>query len=54
MADIRVEQTPESRQQPVVHEDYETWEIVLWLLGVLSIPLVPIIMVACFTPHSGL
>ncbi|HEX5725299.1 MAG TPA: hypothetical protein VFX98_07520 [Longimicrobiaceae bacterium] len=53
MADINVEQKPEP-QKVVVHEDYETWEIILWLLGVLSIPMVPIIMVSCFAPYSGM
>ncbi|HEX8319024.1 hypothetical protein [Longimicrobium sp.] len=35
-------------------EDYENWEIALWLVGILCIPMVPIIMVVAFTPWSGL
>ena len=37
-----------------VEEDYATWEIVLWLVGILAIPGVPILMNVFFTPWSGL
>ncbi|HWK90442.1 MAG TPA: hypothetical protein VNP72_10665 [Longimicrobium sp.] len=50
MADINVERKTEVVEQ----EDYANWEIVLWLVGILSIPLVPILMVVFFTPWSGL
>lgn len=35
-------------------ESYTMLEVIFWLLGILMIPLVPIIMVALFTPHSGM
>ena len=35
-------------------DDYATWEVVLWLVGIISIPLVPILMVVLFSPWSGL
>jgi hypothetical protein len=48
MADIDVvheEQPPES---------YTMLEVIFWLVGILMIPLVPIIMIALLTPHSGM
>jgi hypothetical protein len=36
-----------------VEEEYDSWEVVLWLVGILSIPLVPILMIAFLTPWSG-
>jgi hypothetical protein len=44
----------------VVHDDelppegYTMLEVVFWLVGILMIPLVPIVMVALLTPHSGM
>jgi hypothetical protein len=38
---------------PPVEEEYDNWEIVLWLVGIISIPLVPILMVVFLTPWSG-
>ena len=35
-------------------DDYENWEIALWLIGILMIPGVPILMVVFLTPWSGL
>lgn len=35
-------------------EDYTTAEVVYWIVGILSIPLVPILMVWFFTPWSGM
>ena len=49
MADLNVKREPE-----VVEDDYENWEIVFWLIGIISIPLVPILMITFFTPFSGL
>lgn len=49
MADLNVQREPEA-----VEEDYSTWELVFWLIGILSIPLVPILMVTFFTPYSGI
>lgn len=50
MADLNVEQSyePESRDEAT------TLEIVFWLVGILAIPLVPILMVWFFTPWSGM
>ena len=50
MADLNV-QRPAARE--VVEEDYDNWEIALWLVGIISIPLVPILMVVFLTPWSG-
>jgi hypothetical protein len=40
--------------EPVVEDDYTMLEVVLWVLGILMIPLVPILMVAFLTPFSGM
>lgn len=48
MADLNVRPPTE-----VVEEEYDNWEIVLWLVGILCIPLVPILMVVFLTPWSG-
>jgi hypothetical protein len=37
----------------VVGEDYTWWEVAYWLIGIVMIPLVPILMIAFFTPFSG-
>jgi len=34
--------------------DYSVGEMILWLVGILAIPLVPILMVWFFTPWSGM
>ena len=47
MADVR-------REPEVVEDDYSTWEIIFWLVGIVSIPLVPILFVTFFTPYSGI
>ena len=36
-----------------VEDEYTWWEVVYWLIGIVAIPLVPIIMVTCFAPYSG-
>jgi hypothetical protein len=37
----------------VVGEDYSWWEVAYWLIGIIMIPLVPILMITFFTPFSG-
>ncbi len=50
MADLNVR-----RDEPVVEEDdYTMAEVLLWVFGILMIPLVPILMVAFLTPFSGM
>ncbi len=48
MADLNVRPPTEP-----VEEEYDNWEIVLWLVGIVSIPLVPILMIVFFAPWSG-
>jgi len=50
MADLKVQ-----RETPTdtVEDDYTWWEVAYWLIGIIAIPLVPILMVAFFTPYSG-
>ncbi len=50
MADLNVRRETE----PVVEDDYSMGEVLLWVLGILMIPLVPILMVAFLTPFSGM
>ncbi len=50
MADLNVR----TEAEPVVEDDYTMLEVVLWVLGILMIPLVPILMVAFLTPFSGM
>ncbi len=47
MAEIKTEQIPEREEATLV-------EIVLWIIGILMIPLVPILMVVFLTPYSGM
>jgi|1186.fasta_scaffold59035_2 hypothetical protein len=35
-------------------DDYSWWEVVYWLVGILMIPLVPILMICFLTPFSGI
>jgi hypothetical protein len=50
MADIDVR-----RDEPIVPEDdYTVAELVYWIVGILMIPLAPILMVWFFTPWSGM
>lgn len=53
MAELNVQRTDATRNE-VVEDDYENWEIALWLLGILAIPGVPIVMVVLLTPWTGL
>lgn len=50
MAELDVEPT----HTEVVEDDYSMWEVVFWIVGILMIPLVPILMVWLFTPYSGM
>lgn len=49
MADIDIERTSEAPEP-----DYTTAELIYWIVGILCIPLVPILMVWFFTPWSGM
>jgi hypothetical protein len=53
MADLNI-QKKTTAETTVAGEDYDNWEIALWLVGILCIPLVPILMVVFLTPWSGL
>ena len=53
MADLNV-QRETAVTTAAVEEEYENWEIALWLIGILMIPGVPILMVVFLTPWSGL
>jgi len=48
------DQNLQSSAKPVVEDDYTMLEVILWVLGILMIPLVPILMVAFLTPFSGM
>lgn len=49
MADIDVKPETEAAEGR-----YTVGELVFWILGILAIPLVPILMMAFLTPHSGM
>lgn len=49
MAEIDVERVDE-----VPEPDYTTGELIYWIIGILCIPLVPILMIWIFTPWSGM
>jgi hypothetical protein len=51
MADLNVRKESEP---VVVEDDYTMVEVLFWILGILMIPLVPILMVAFLTPFSGM
>ncbi|HEY0036822.1 MAG TPA: hypothetical protein VGB66_09055 [Longimicrobium sp.] len=51
MADLNVRKESEP---VVVEDDYTMIEVGMWILGILAIPLVPILMVAFLTPFSGM
>jgi hypothetical protein len=50
MADINVREEYETDPEP----DYTAADMILWLVGILAIPLVPILMVWLLTPWSGM
>lgn len=37
-----------------IEDDYTWWEVAYWLIGILMIPLVPILMISFLTPFSGI
>ncbi len=49
MADIDVE-----RDQDRLEPDYTVAEMILWVVGIVSIPAIPIIMIWLLTPWSGM
>jgi hypothetical protein len=51
MADLDTTRTAEPAAPK---DDYTTGELIYWIVGVLSIPLVPILMAWIFTPWSGM
>lgn len=50
MADLNVTRESEDEFKP----DYTVGEMILWLVGIVAIPLVPILMVWFLTPWSGM
>lgn len=50
MADLDIRHEADAPPQ----DEYATWEIILWIVGILSIPGVPILMVHFLTPFSGM
>ncbi len=50
MADLNVQRTGGDDH----HVEPSNMEITLWVLGILAIPLVPILMVVFLTPYSGM
>ena len=50
MAELKVKHDNDA----VVEDDYSWWEVIYWLVGIIMIPLVPILMVTFFTPFSGI
>ncbi len=49
MAELKVKRD----NDVVVEEDYSWWEVIYWLVGIIMIPLVPILMITFFTTFSG-
>ncbi len=49
MAEIEVRRDADDTPE----DDYSMLEVVLWVIGILMIPGVPILMVYFFTPFSG-
>jgi hypothetical protein len=50
MADLDTQRDPDLTPE----EDYTMGEVVFWILGILMIPLAPILMVYFLTPWSGM
>lgn len=50
MADIDVQSEAEAPYE----DDYTMADVILWIVGILAIPLVPILMIAFLTPTSGM
>jgi hypothetical protein len=51
MADIDIQRNPDAT---IEEDDYSMLEVVLWVVGILCIPMVPILMVTFLTPWSGM
>ena len=51
MADLEIQR---ERRPAAAQDDYTTLELVYWIVGILAIPLVPILMTWFFTPWSGM
>lgn len=51
MADL---DTQRERGPAAPQDDYTVGELVYWIVGIFSIPLVPILMTWFFTPWSGM
>jgi hypothetical protein len=49
MADIDVKH--KSERGP---GEYTMGDLVFWILGILAVPLIPILMMIFLTPHSGM
>lgn len=49
----RTSPVPQGRE-PVGQPDYSWGDVVYWILGVLSIPLVPLLMIWFLTPWRGM
>ncbi|HEX2091775.1 MAG TPA: hypothetical protein VHG28_05200 [Longimicrobiaceae bacterium] len=52
MADLDIRNDADVDTVP--RDEYAMWEVILWVVGILMIPGVPIIMVWFFAPYSGL
>ncbi|HEU4455048.1 MAG TPA: hypothetical protein VFR81_18435 [Longimicrobium sp.] len=53
MADLNVQRENPEFEMEAYSEEYSWWEVAYWLIGIIMIPLVPILMVTFFTPYSG-
>lgn len=51
MAEIDVRRTDAHHAE---EDDYTMGEVIFWVLGILAIPLVPILMIVFLTPFSGM
>ena len=55
MADLNVQrENPRTTAPESFEEDYSWWEVIYWIIGIIMIPLVPILMITFFTPWSGI
>lgn len=50
MADLDIQHEADA----VPRDEYSNWEVLLWIIGILAIPGVPILMVHFLTPFSGM
>lgn len=51
MADINVRHDD---TEPTRDDDYTVGDLIFWIVGVLMIPLIPILCILLFTPQSGM